>query len=141
MSEPGMVHREPERAQIAELTRQWFEAERRRDLSACLSYLSPDVILQPEGAPQMQGLEAASELWTEFFAVPFVDLIEQTRIISVAAGGDMAFDAGVWSIVLEDETGQIEQPAKSLIVWQKAGTGWKAVALTFSMNAAPSSPG
>jgi uncharacterized protein (TIGR02246 family) len=122
---------------ILDLTQQWFADERRRDLEASLSYLAPDVVLQPEGAPQMQGMEAARALWEGFFALPWVDLVVEPRSVTVSQSGDMAYDVGEWSMVMEDEAGRVEQQAKSLIVWENRDGEWKVVALTFSMNAGP----
>ena len=61
---------------IRKLTNEWFAAERQRDLEQSLSFLAPDVVLQAEGAAEMRGLDAARQLWQEFFAMPFVDLIQ-----------------------------------------------------------------
>ena len=121
---------------IRGLTAQWFADERVRDLERSLSYLAPDVVLQLEGAPQVQGMEAAREAWEGFFAIPFVDLVDGPRAVTVASGGDLAFDVGEWTIVTEGEAGRVEAPAKSLIVWQKRDDQWKVVSLAFSMNAA-----
>src|SRR4051812_42867888 len=110
---------------IRNLTSQCFAAERRRDLERSLSFLAPDVILQPEAAPQMRGLAAARQLWEGFFAMPFVDLIEGPRDVSVAQSADLAYDVGEWQIVLESGEGTSHLPAKSLIVWQKQTGEWK----------------
>ena len=82
----------------------------------------------------MRGLDAARQLWQEFFAMPFVDLIQGPRAITVARSADLAYDVGEWQIVFGSGDSRSELPAKSLIVWQKQSGDWKAVVLSFSLN-------
>ena len=134
MTSPSQTDHKSEEQAIRKLTNQWFAAERQRDLERSLSFLSPEVVLQAEGAPEMKGLEAARQLWQGFFAMPFIELVEGPRVVTVAQSADLACDAGEWQIVLPSGEGKSELPAKSVIVWQKQSGEWKAIALSFSLN-------
>jgi uncharacterized protein (TIGR02246 family) len=122
---------------VRRLTADWFAAEVRRDLEASLSFLAPDAIIQPEGAPTTFGPEGMREIYKEFFAAPFTDLVMEERKIVVSESGDLAYDAGPWKMVLPSHAGPIRAPGKSLIVWQKRGTDWKVVSISFSMDTPP----
>lgn len=66
--------------------------------------------------------------------MPFVDLIQGPRAITVAHSADLAYDVGEWQIVLGSGEGKSELPAKLLIVWQKQSGERKVVGLSFSLN-------
>lgn len=119
----------------------WVAAENRRDLEASVSFLAGDAIIQAEGAPAMTGLAAAREVWTSFFEIPYTAIEDvEPRTVVVAASGDLAYDIGNWRIVLPSDTGTAEERGKSAIIWQKRDGEWKAVAITFSMDAPPAPP-
>src|SRR5262245_46796539 len=124
MSTPLPVDLKAAEQTIRKLTSEWFAAERQRDLERSLSFLASDVVLQAEGAPEMRGLDAARQLLQGFFAMPFVDLVEGPRAITIAHSADLAYDTGEWQIVLGSGEEKSELPAKSLIVWQKRAGEW-----------------
>lgn len=123
-----------EEVAIRRLTADWFAAETRRDIEASLSYLAPDAVIQPEGAPTITDMTAMRGLYEEFFQVPFTDLVMEPRTVVVAASGDLAYDIGPWKIVFEGPYGRTEAPAKSTIIWRKVEGQWKAVVMSFSMD-------
>jgi uncharacterized protein (TIGR02246 family) len=122
---------------IRKLTTDWFADEIRRDMEASLSYLAPDAVIQPEGAPTIEGTAAIRCLWEEFFKMPYTDLVMEPRTVVVAESGDLAYDIGPWKMVFEGEEGRTEAPVKSTIVWRKLNGQWKAVVLSFSMDTPP----
>lgn len=122
---------------IRSLTTEWFAAEKRRDMEASLSYLAPDAVVQPEGAPAIQGVEAMRALYKEWFAIPFTDLVMEPRLIVVASSGDLAYDIGSWKIVTETEGAKAEEVGKSTIIWKKLNGQWKAAVMSCSMDTPP----
>jgi ketosteroid isomerase-like protein len=106
-------------------------------MEAILSYLAPDAVIQPEGAPTIEGTAAIRSLYEEFFKMPYTDLVMEPRTVVVAESGDLAYDIGPWKMVFEGEEGPTEAPVKSTIVWRKLNGQWKAVVLSFSMDTPP----
>ena len=114
----------------------WIEAETHRDMNASLSYMAPDIVIQPEGAPAITGLEGARELYKGFFALPYTAISDvEPRTVLVARSGDLASDIGNWKVTLSGANGPAEQRGKSAIVWQKRDGHWVAISMTFSMDA------
>jgi ketosteroid isomerase-like protein len=126
-----------EEAGLRQSTTEWFAAEVRRDMEACLSYVAPDVVIQPEGAPTITGVTEMRALYEEFFEVPFTDLVMEPRTIVVAQSGDLAYDLGGWKMIFEGPDGKTEAPGKSTIIWRKIDGEWKAVVMSFSMDTPP----
>jgi ketosteroid isomerase-like protein len=122
---------------IRKLTADWFADEIRRDMEASLSYLAPDAVIQPEGAPTIVGIAAMRSLYEEFFKIPYADVVMEPRTVVVAASGDLAYDIGPWKMVFEGEEGRTEAPGKSTIIWRKLNGQWKAVVMSFSMDTPP----
>lgn len=128
---------EAEEQAIRSLMANWFADEVRRDMEASLSYMTPDVVIQAEGAPTISGIDAARSLYVGFFEIPYVDLELLPRTVVVAASGDLAYDIGPFNFVFEGENGRTEAPAKSTIIWRKLDGKWKAVAVSFSTDTPP----
>ena len=133
------VDRGAEERAIRQLTTDWFAAEKRRDMEAALNYLSPDAVIQPEGTPTVVGVEGMRSLYKEWFALPYTDLVMEPRTVVVASSGDLAYDIGPWQVVTESSSGKTAVAGKSTIVWKKLNGQWKAVVMTYSMDA-PSAP-
>jgi ketosteroid isomerase-like protein len=106
-------------------------------MEASLSYLAPDVVVQTEGAPEIQGIDATRTLYEGFFAIPYVDLVGVPRTVVVAASGDLAYDIGPSNFVFEGDDGLTEVPAKSTIIWQKLNDQWKVVVLSVTADTPP----
>jgi len=132
-----MIDLDTEEQTIRKLTADWFADEVRRDVDASLSYIASDVVIQPEGAPTINGIAAMRSLYEEVFKMPFVDLVMEPRTVVVAASGDLAYDIGPWKMVFEGENGRTEAPHKSNIIWRKLNGQWKIVALSYSMDTPP----
>jgi len=132
---------EAEEQAIHQLNADWFAAEARRDMEATLSFMTSDVINQPEGAPTTVGIDATHTFYESFFEIPYVDLERLPRTVVVAASGDLAYDIGPFNVVFENESGRTKSPGKSMIVWRKLDGEWKAVAVSFSSDSPPAASG
>ncbi|NIM47731.1 MAG: SgcJ/EcaC family oxidoreductase [Gemmatimonadales bacterium] len=119
----------------------WLAAENRRDLETSVSFLTDDAVIQVEGAPAMTGRDAAREVWSSFFQIPYTAIEDvELRTVVVAASGDLAYDIGNWRIVVPSDAGTREETGKSTIVWQKRDGEWMAVVITFTRDAPPEPP-
>jgi len=125
---------------IRTLTSEWFAAELRRDMEACLSNFAPDAVLHVEGAPSIVGTSAIRAAYEEFFKLPFTDWVMEPRTVFVSKSGDLAYDFGSFKMVIEDSEGRTEVPSKNIIIWRKLEGQWKCVVITGSNDTPPSPP-
>jgi ketosteroid isomerase-like protein len=118
----------------------WVNAERRRDLDAAVSFLAPDAVIQAEGAPAVNGRDAARAVWKGIFELPYTDIHDiEPRTAVIAQSGELAYDLGNWKVVLPGQDGSTEERGQSAIVWVKRAGTWMAAAIAFSMDA-PAAP-
>ena len=121
-----------ETAVVRALTTSWFEAESRRDVAACLSLLSPDIIVHPGERPPFSGIDAMRADLEGFFSTSFKEIVPQNRSVFVAAAGDLAYDFGEWRVTWESADGLTYTSGKSTIIWRKFEDKWKCVHLSYS---------
>jgi ketosteroid isomerase-like protein len=120
---------------VRETSAAWFAAEVRHDLDAALSYLTPDAVIQAGDVPTMDKSGMRS-YWEAFFQLPYTDIpLTEPRAIVVADSGEIAYDVGPWKVVLDGEDRSSDLYGKSTIIWRKADGEWKAVLLSFSLDA------
>ena len=139
-TEEPVVDVEAEEEAIRTLTTEWFAAELRRDMEACLSNFAPDAVLHVEGAPTIVGISGIRAGYEEFFKIPFTDWVMEPRTVFVSESGDLAYDFGSFKMVIEDLEGRTEVPSKNIIIWRKLEGQWKCVVITGSNDVPPSPP-
>ena len=126
---------ESEKQAIRDMVKTAFEVENQKDVDAImeLGYFAEDVIAQGPNMPQINGLEAIRNFYTEFFKI--LDSIEggSTEII-ISEAGDMAWDYGWNRAVYKGPDGPIKDEGKYLEVWKKINGEWKVVAISFSSD-------
>lgn len=120
-----------EEAAIRALTTSWFEAESRRDVEACLSLLSPDIIVHPGESPPFSGIDAMRADLEGFFSTSFKEIVPQNRSVFVATAGDLAYDFGEWRVAWPGADGVSYSSGKSTIIWRKFDGKWKCVHLSY----------
>ena len=107
-------------------------AETSRDVELAMSYMAPDVILQPPDRSAVVGREAVREFYAEWFAVPYLGIQVQEQVVTVAASGDLAYLVGKSLLVLNGPQGEQRVPGKYLGVWRKIDSKWKLAAIAWS---------
>ena len=126
---------EAEKQAISDKIKTAFEVEKQKDVDVImgLGYFAEDVIAQCPNMPQLKGLEAMRNWYTEFFKI--LDSIEggSTEII-ISEAGDMALDYGWNRTVYKGPDGPIEDEGKYLEVFKKINGEWKCVAISFSSD-------
>jgi len=125
----------------AELVRrrseQLVEAENRKDLDAVMTFYAQEAVIQPPGAPAVQGQEAIRQLYTSFFReVPFVSFTATNTALHVARGGDLAYETGINRFLLDKGGARVEEVGKYLGVWRKVDGEWRLAAISFSSDQA-----
>ncbi len=120
---------EAEKQVIRDVVTKAFEAEQQKDLDGILSAYAEDVIAQVSNMPQIQGLEAMRDFYTEYFKI-LVSIEGWSTEIIVSEAGDMAWDYGGSRSVVNGPDGPIEGEGKYLCVWKKINSEWKCVAIS-----------
>ena len=123
-----------EEQKLRELSHKLLEVERHRDLDATMGFFTEDTILQPPGAPQIEGLQALQGFLQEFFLSSMGDFDSAPNKIVVSAAGDMAYDVGWYRLPSEGPEGRVVEEGKYTIVWRKVGGEWKYLVGCFNSS-------
>lgn len=111
-------------------------AEGALDAEGSLSFYAEDAIVQPDGAPQIQGRDAIDTLYRQFFEdSQLKEFYAKGSHITVSQSGDLAYEYGVNRTVLAGPEGDLVAVGKYLLVWKKIDGEWMVVVLTFSSDA------
>jgi ketosteroid isomerase-like protein len=113
-------------------------AESAQNVEETLAFYTDDAVVQPPGAPQVQGKEAIANLYRQFGGFESGQLKEfsGTRShLEVSAAGDLAYEYGVNRMVLVGPEGDLVDMGKYLAVWEKVGGDWYIAALSFTSDA------
>jgi ketosteroid isomerase-like protein len=110
-------------------------AEAAQDVAAALAFWAEDAIVQPAGAPQLQGKAALGDLYRQFFeGGQLKEFAGTTSHLEVSAAGDLAYEYGVNRMILAGPDGDLLDMGKYLVVWKKINGEWFAVALSFTSD-------
>ncbi|MCY1720442.1 DUF4440 domain-containing protein [Prolixibacteraceae bacterium Z1-6] len=126
---------EAEKQVIRDMIKTVFEVEQQKDVEAImeLGYYADDVIGQIPSIPEIQGLEAMKNFYTEYFKI-LVSIEGGSTKITVSQAGDMAWDFGWTRSVINGPDGPIEDEGKYLEVFEKINGEWKCVAISASSD-------
>ncbi len=112
-------------------------AESAQNVAEALAFFAEDAIVQPAGAPQVQGKEAVGDLYRQFGGFESGLLKEfsgTTSHLEVSAAGDLAYEYGVNRMVLAGPEGDLLDMGKYLCVWKKINGEWFIAALSFTSD-------
>jgi ketosteroid isomerase-like protein len=130
----ALVKREIEA--ICAADRVLLEAESERDLELAMSFMAPDIVLQPPSQPAAIGLEAVREFYSQWFSLPYRAIHAQAQSVSMSSSADLAYLVGESSIEMSGAQDGLHVPGKYLGVWRKIDGNWRLVAISWSANAA-----
>ena len=122
---------------IRRLTREWFEAEQRKDLEGTMKSVAPEMVVHPPGAPEIRGAAAIRQFYQQFYALPIESITGGSLETVVAASGDVAYELGWNRTQLAQPKGTPPDSGKYMFVWRKIDGVWKAVAGSYSSNGQP----
>jgi ketosteroid isomerase-like protein len=124
-----------EKQAIRDMLKTAFEVENQKDVDAlmALDFIAEDIVIQAPNIPQLKGLEAVRNFYTEFFKT-LVSVEGGPTEIIISEVGDMAWDYGWNRVVYTGPEGPIEDEGKYLEVWKKINGDWKIVAVSFSSD-------
>jgi len=110
-------------------------AEAAQDVAEALTFWAEDAIVQPAGAPQIQGKEAIGGLYRQFFeGGQLKEFSGTTSHLEVSVAGDLAYEYGVNRMVLAGPEGDLLDMGKYLVVWKKTNGDWFVTALSFTSD-------
>ena len=104
-------------------------AEAAKEIETILTYWADDAIVQVNGAPQINGKDAVSELVRNYFA-QVKEFKGTSSHIEVSAAGDLAYEFGVNRVVLPGPTGDLLAMGKYLLIWKKIEGEWYVSAIS-----------
>ena len=111
-------------------------AEGAQNTDAAMAFWAPDAIVQPAGAPQVQGRDAIRALYQSFFSGGKLRKLEGIPTqLEVSQGGDLAYEYGVNHMIFAGPKGDLLDVGKYLLVWKKVDGQWDVVALSFTSDA------
>jgi uncharacterized protein (TIGR02246 family) len=121
--------RSAEEVRIRELSEEWGRAALNRDLEKTVSFYAEDASYLPPGKPIIIGKDAIRKAWTNFMAIPGINLKTTTTKVDIARSGDLAYEIGAWDMDMSDKDGKpVNSKGKYAVVWKKQSNGdWKAV--------------
>ena len=112
-------------------------AESAQNVAEALTFYAEEAIVQPAGAPQVQGKEAIGDLYRQYGGFETGQLKEfsgTTSHIEVSAAGDLAYEYGVNRMVLAGPEGDLLDVGKYLLIWKKINGEWFVAALSYSSD-------
>lgn len=111
-------------------------AEAAKDRDKALTFWAPDAVVQPAGAPQIQGHEAIGKLYRQLFdSIGLKEFSGKSSGFVVSQTGDLAYETGVNRMTLGTPKGDVQDVGKYLAVWKKTNGEWYVVALSFTSDA------
>ena len=111
-------------------------AESAKDIQGAIAFWTEDAIVQPAGSPQLQGHEAITAMYRQFFeSSTFKGITSTISNITVSQSGDLAYESGVNRMVFQSPQGDLLDMGKYLAVWKKVKGNWYIAALAFTSDA------
>ncbi|MFQ5915815.1 MAG: YybH family protein, partial [Nitrospinota bacterium] len=106
----------------------------RKDVKAIVNFYATDGIFMPPNSPQVNGREAIGKAWSGLLKLPGVTLTFRPTRIVISKSGDLAADIGTYALAFDGKKGRVQDQGKYVVVWQKVGGEWTAVADIFNTN-------
>ena len=130
-----MVDIKAEKKKIWEANQDWYRLENENKVDEIFEkYVSDDLILQVPGMPQFVGREASYAFMKPFIEDVLISIDGKSAQLEVSASGELAYDLGNSTAMVNSPDGPVEDKQKYLIIWKKIDGNWKAVAGSFSSD-------
>ena len=131
----NMVNIEAEKKKIREANQDWYRLENENKVDEIFEkYVTDDLILQVPGMPQFVGREASYAFMKPFIEDVLISIDGKPAQLEVSASGELAYDLGNSTAMVNSPDGPVEDKQKYLIIWKKVDGNWKAVAGSFSSD-------
>jgi uncharacterized protein (TIGR02246 family) len=118
---------------IRDIDTAWSKAAGAKDLDKTVSVYADDASMLPPNAPIANGKDAIRAAWSQLMALPGFSLSFVPSKVTVSKSRDIAYEIGTFQLTVNDAQGK---PAASIgkfvVVWERRGGQWKAVADIFN---------
>jgi uncharacterized protein (TIGR02246 family) len=123
------VDLDAERASILKTDKSWLRATQAKDLERTVSFWADDAVVMAPGQPALVGKDAIRKYVAESFKLPGFAIEWETRQVTVAPHGDVAYATGTNTATLNGPDGKpMTFRGKAATVWRKGADGsWKCV--------------
>jgi uncharacterized protein (TIGR02246 family) len=115
-------------------------AEAEMDAEGAVAFYAEDAVVQPPGAPQLQGHEAILEMYRQFSDSGIKEFSGTTSKVTVSRSGELAYEYGVNRLLLPGPKGDLQNLGKYLLVWKKIDGEWFIAALSFTWDSPAPTP-
>jgi uncharacterized protein (TIGR02246 family) len=114
-----------EEAAIRGIARQMVQAATAKDVDAVMRLYTDDAVFMMPNAPPARGQAAVRAVWSQFLGLPNLQLGLTPGDIDIAASGDLATEAGTYTVSYTGEGGPVNDRGKYLVELRKVGTTWR----------------
>lgn len=123
-------NRDADERAIRDLDAEWAKAAAAKNLDQVMTVFTDDASLFLPNEPIAMGKPAIRVEWTKLTSNPGYALSFSPSRVDVAKAGDMAYEFGVYNLMLTGPDGKpINDRGKYVAVWKKQPDGkWKVVA-------------
>lgn len=126
------------REAIRAVDQAWEEAVLAGDAAAVTALYSADAIVQAPGAPRATGTQEIQQLFTGMLEYPVSSVALNTDIVEVAASGDVAYNAGTFTMTGTAPDGsEWSDQGKYMAVFENVDGQWKYAADMWNSDAPP----
>jgi uncharacterized protein (TIGR02246 family) len=135
-------NREADERAIRDLDAEWAKAAAAKNVDQVMTFYADDASIFMPNEPIAMGKPAIRVEWTKLTSNPGYALSFSPSRVDVAKAGDMAYEFGVYNLMLTGPDGKpINDRGKYVVVWKKQPDGkWKAVADIINSDLPMTSP-
>ena len=135
-------NRDADERAIRDLDAEWAKAAAAKNVDQVMTFYADDASIFMPNEPIAMGKPAIRVEWTKLTSNPGYALSFSPSRVDVAKAGDMAYEFGVYNLMLTGPDGKpINDRGKYVVVWKKQPDGkWKAVADIINSDLPMTSP-
>jgi uncharacterized protein (TIGR02246 family) len=135
-------NRDADERAIRDLDAEWAKAAAAKNVDQVMTFYADDASIFMPNEPIAMGKPAIRVEWTKLTSNPGYALSFSPSRVDVAKAGDMAYEFGVYNLMLTGPDGKpINDRGKYVVVWKKQSDGkWKAVADIINSDLPMTSP-
>jgi uncharacterized protein (TIGR02246 family) len=134
--------RDAEERTVRDLDAEWAKAAAAKNVDQVMSFYAEDGAIFVPNEPVAMGKPAVRVEWTKLTSNPGFALTFSPSRVDVSKAGDLAYEYGVYTLMLSGGDGKpINDRGKYVVVWKKQSDGkWKVEADIFNSDLPMSSP-